>query len=151
MSPNDFQPYVARIIRPLGIHEAAGFRFKRYAVDGGFAPFDAGRFAGGIALAEAALPSPAVDDGRPGVGFLILHQGRGDYLVLAWWDRENELPLRVFVRREDGMGWRPASTTESVCVWDLEILWREREAYVHTVLAGGSVDEYLARTFEIVP
>lgn len=47
MSPNDFQPCVARIIRPLGIHEAGVFRFKHYAVDGGFAPFDAGRFAGG--------------------------------------------------------------------------------------------------------
>lgn len=148
MTPNDYRPYAPRPILWLGLHEAHGLRLKRYGVDGGFAPFDPDRFAGGIELAEAALPSPAVDGGRPGAGFLILHQGRGDYVVLGWWDRENELPLRVFVKHGAEAEWRPADTTESVCVWDIEILWREREAYVRTVLAGGSVDEYLARTFE---
>lgn len=81
------------------------------------------------------MPRPAVGDGRPGVGFAILHQGRtGDYLILGWWDRENELPTRVFIRDADG--WRPANGGESFCVWDLRVLWWEREAYVGTVLAG---------------
>lgn len=147
MTPNPFHPYAPRPIRALGTRNSRGFTLKAYAVDGGFAPFDAARFDGGIALAEEALPAPAVAPGRPGVGFLILHQGRGDYAVLGWWDRENELPLRVFVRH-DGEAWRAAQASESVCVWDLEVLWREREAYVRTVLAGGSVDDYLARVFE---
>jgi hypothetical protein len=45
-------------------------------------------FAPGLALAEAALPQPAVTPARPGVGFLIAHRGRtGNYTVLGWWDR----------------------------------------------------------------
>jgi hypothetical protein len=77
---------------------------------------------------------PAVAPGRPGLGFAILHRGRtGDYLILCWWDHENELPTRVWVRDESG--WRPARS-ESTCVWDLRVLWWEREAYVATVLAG---------------
>ena len=86
-------------------------------------------------------------EGRPGVGFVIAHQGQtANYTVLAWWDRENELPLRVFVdEAKNGDGWRPNEADESVCVWDLEILWKERQAYVDHVLrpGGGSVEGYL--------
>jgi hypothetical protein len=71
-----------------------------------------------------------------------MHQGRGDYLVLGWWDNENELPLRVLVWGESG--WREARGSESVCVWDLRILWHERDAYVATVLSGRDPADYLA-------
>lgn len=56
--------------------------------------------------------------------------------MLCWWDRENELPIRVFVRQHDGSPWRPAQGSESVCVWDLQVICFERDAYVHTVMAG---------------
>ena len=89
---------------------------------------------------------------RPGVGILIAHQGRGcNYVVLGWWDRENELPLRIFVNNEvSPQGWRQNDGSESICVWDLEIIWKEREAYVATVLSphGCDVAKYLARTAE---
>ncbi len=87
-------------------------------------------------MAMAELPQPAQIVGRPGLGFLICHQGRtGDYTILCWWDRENELPIRVFVR--DDQGWRPARGSESVCVWDLEVIWHERCAYVESMLQAG--------------
>jgi hypothetical protein len=96
------------------------------------------------------LPRPAVAPGRPGVGFAIAHHGRtADYLVMAWWDRENELPLRVRVRAAGSKsGFRPAREGESVCVWDLELIWLERQAYVATMLAeppAGSTADYLKR------
>jgi hypothetical protein len=82
--------------------------------------------------------------------FIIAHQGAtGDDVVLAWWDHENELPVRVLVRRQ-GEPWRAAEDTESVCVWDLEIFWHERQAWVETVLSSGSANErtaYLSRAF----
>lgn len=83
--------------------------------------------------------------GRCGAGFLIEHQGNSlDYLVLGWWDRENELPLRVYVR-DAGTPWRAARGGESVCVWDLQVVWAERPAYVGTVMnpAMGDVAAYL--------
>jgi hypothetical protein len=50
----------------------------------------------------------------------------------------------VFVRQQSpGATWRPARESESVCVWDLEVIWLERQAYVQTVLGGGDVEGYL--------
>lgn len=141
-----YVPFAERPIRFHGLREPGGYRLKLYSVVYGGGPPEMERFERGLALAFAELPRPAVVPGRPGAGFAILHQGsNANYVVLGWWDRENELPLRVFVR--DG-AWRPARGAESICVWDLELLWHERCAYVETVLAKGeetAVEDYLAR------
>lgn len=138
--------YRPRIIRYHDVQRHAGWRLKRFTIsfDGSAVHWD--DFAPGFDLALAALPRPAETPGRPGVGFLIAHHGRtADVAVLGWWDNENELPLRVFVR-PSGDGWRPAGESESVCVWDLEVIWAERQAYVDTLLSeGGTVEAYLAR------
>ena len=71
-----------------------------------------------------------------------------DYLILAWWDRENELPIKVFVKGDSDPAWRRARGGESVCVWDLDVLWHEREAYVATLLGpdqAGARERYLER------
>ncbi len=73
------------------------------------------------------------------------------YLILCWWGRENEMPIRTFVnvRHEDGSleGWRAAQGDESVCVWDLDIIAHERNAYVEHVLSrpdAPDLEAYLA-------
>jgi len=137
------------------LHRYADWRLKLFSVNYGSGPIDWPVFAPGLALAERSLPRPAIATGRPGVGFLIAHQGRdANYAVLGWWDRENELPLRIFVsldRRPES--WRSAADGESICVWDIEVVWAEREAYVATVLSpsGGGVDAYLARRGSPIP
>jgi hypothetical protein len=133
------RPYAPRPLRFLGVEQRAGFALKHWWIDlrGEAAP-DAADWAPALALAEAALPREG-DAGRPQVGFLIQHRGRGaDYLVLGWWDRENELPLRVFVRypATGDDAWRAARGGESVCVWDLEVIGLERDAYVGTYLGA---------------
>ena len=131
-------PYAPRRIRSHGIREVAGWRLKLYSVVLDGAAPDWGVFEPSIVSVEAALPSPAVVAGRPGLGFLIAHTGRGMwYTVLCWWDRENELPIRVWVAEQDGgpPRWRPAQGSESVCVWDLDVIWHERQAWVRTLLA----------------
>ncbi|HET6372389.1 MAG TPA: hypothetical protein VFG76_03730, partial [Candidatus Polarisedimenticolia bacterium] len=104
-------------------------------------------FEEGLKTAVVVLPQPARAAGRPGLAIAIAHQGRGcDYLVMSWWGRQNELPTKVFVR--DTGEWRTVRDDESFCVWDMEVLWFEREAYVATILAGGRGDAseaYLAR------
>ena len=140
------QPYAPRPILPLGLRIHGDWQLKRYAIVYGDGPHDPQRFEPAHALALRELPQPAVAAGRPGAAIVIEHQGRGvDYLVLAWWDRENELPLRVFVC-DAGQSWRPNRTSESVCVWDLEVLCAERDAYVRTVLGTPpqTVEAYLA-------
>ncbi len=140
-----FVPYAPRPLAFLGVEQVNGYRLKTYTIRLPDASFDRGRFNGGWEALAAALPQPAVTEQRPGLGLAVLHQGRtADYLILCWWDNENELPIRVFVR--DGDGWRAARGGESLCVWDIRVLWWEREAYVGTVLAGreNGVEEYLA-------
>lgn len=138
-------PYAPRPVRFLGLHLERGFRLKTYSIVHPSAPWVRERFQSGFALALQELPQPALRPDRPGLGFVILHQGRtGDYVVLCWWDRENELPIRVFVR--DPEGWRAARGSESVCVWDLEVIGHERDAYVAALLGGDAAPEaYLER------
>ena len=141
-----FVTYSARPIEFLGIENHKGLRLKLYSIIYGDEPFQRTAFEPGLNLAIAALPMPAVTAEGPGVGFVILHRGRtGNYLILSRWDRENELPTRVFIT--DEKGWRPAKASESFCVWDLQVIWQEREAYVRTLLAGKAVEDYLQIQF----
>ena len=146
------EPFEPRRVGFHGLRSSRGWQLKLYSIVYGADPVDWDGFAPGLALSEACLPEPAVALGRPGVGFLIAHQGRtGNYLILGWWDNENELPLRVFVSRDrQRESWRPAEGSESICVWDLEVLWAERQAYISTVLRPGAGDiaGYLARHFQ---
>jgi hypothetical protein len=67
--------------------------------------------------------------------FAIFHEGiSADYLVLAWWGNDNELFTSVSVR--EGGAWFQDSSNYSFCVWDLEILWAERNIFVSTMYSG---------------
>jgi len=148
-------PYAPRRIRSHGTRQASGWRLKVYSVVVDGSPPDWAIFEPSLAFAVAALPSPAVVPGRAGLGFVIAHTGRGMwYTVLCWWDRENELPIRVWVAEQDGKPpqWRPAEGSESVCVWDLDVIWHERQAWVRTLLAEhpapDAAGSYLADVLE---
>lgn len=145
------KPYAPRPIRFLRVLRHADWTVKLYSiVYGGHEP-DESRFEAGLHAALGALPAPAAGPGRPGVAFAILHRGDScDYVVLAWWARENELPIRVLVREAGAATFRPARDSESVCVWDLEVIGFERDLYVRTVLADPPTDvaEYMAGTLD---
>jgi hypothetical protein len=131
------EPFRPRTVRSHGVHAVSGWKVKLYSISHDGSPLRWNEFQEGFRMARALLPQPPSTPGRPGIAFAIAHHGKtADYAVLAWWDRENELPIRVFVRPPSaGARWRPARESESVCVWDLEIIWEEREAYVETMLA----------------
>jgi len=146
-------PYAPRPIRFDGVRALGGWRVKTYVITHGERPFERARFDAAERLAADALPESTTSE-RPGLAFLILHQGNGaDYVVLGWWDRENELPTRVAVReRTAGAAWRPARASESFCVWDLQVIGFERDAYVDTVLRDGdpaAAKAYLERWLEL--
>lgn len=154
------RPYRPRPTQLRRIVTRGDWRLKRYTIvlepnaerdaTAEWPDFDPGR-----ALAYAMLPSPAHTPERPGVGFIIEHRGYGaDYIVLGWWDRENELPIRLVVREhKPGSVFRPARGSESTCVWDLLVVAFERDVYVATILAGGdpdqAVEEYLSKGLSV--
>lgn len=145
--------FARRPVRHEGVRALAGYRMKVYSVRYGSAELERALYEEAMSLAEAALPRPAVGAGRYGVGFVICHQGRGmHYLVVSWWGNENEYFNRVFVREFGaGKAWRAGNAGESVCVWDLEIIWFERNAFVEEVLSKepADVEGYLARVLNV--
>lgn len=143
MSLTITEAYAPRPTLFLGLLEHAGWRTRSWFIRHPEVEADMDRFSVAVEMASATLPQPPRTDDRPGVAVLIAHQGRTvDYVVLGWWDRENELPLKVWV--DEGLGWREARGSESLCVWDLEVIARERDLYVRHVLAdaAGDVDAY---------
>ncbi len=153
------KPFVPRRIQFRNLIALRDWRIKRYTITRSKVgdATDWGEFVNGRELAAQTLPNPARTDERPGLAFIVEHRGAdADYIVLCWWDRENELPTRVFVRDQhvEG-GWHEATDGESFCVWDLQVIFFERNAYVGTPLAEeadeSSVDAYLAMRLSVEP
>lgn len=131
---NDSRAYQPRKLRFHGQLQDRGWSLKIYSVAQDDLEIDAGRFREWRSLTLGTLPHPARDALRLGLGFVILHQAAvADYLVVCWWDNDNELSLRVFVSAQQS-GWRPANERESFCVWDLEIIAFERQAFIDTMM-----------------
>jgi hypothetical protein len=64
--------------------------------------------------------------------FAIFHDGAScDYLVLVWWQNDNELFTSVSVKTEGK--WVEDPTKYSFCLYDLEIMWAERNIYIKTI------------------
>lgn len=74
--------------------------------------------------------------------FVIFHVGATcDYLVLAWWGNDNELFTSVSVKIDDQ--WIEDSSRYSFCLYDMEIMWSERNIYVKTMdCSHPSLEEY---------
>lgn len=64
--------------------------------------------------------------------FVIFHDGEiYDYLVLVWWANNNELFTSVSVKINDA--WIENANEYSFCLYDLEILWAERNVFIKTI------------------
>jgi hypothetical protein len=71
------------------------------------------------------------------VATLIIHKWRGGHFaIISWWIGENMMQILVFLAtNEEPLNFRLYSDKGIVtCVWELEILWFERNAWVQEVL-----------------
>lgn len=61
--------------------------------------------------------------------FAIFHHGASMlYLVLCWWGNDNELFQSVSVLT--AQGWVEDAQRYSFCLYDLEVIWFERQAFI---------------------
>lgn len=61
--------------------------------------------------------------------FAICHDGAGArYLTLGWWGNDNEMFVAVAVTQPEG--WVEDLSRYSFCLWDMEVMWHERNAFV---------------------
>jgi hypothetical protein len=91
------------------------------------------------------------------VGFVILHYGsQGDYLLVSQWYDADMLKHWVRGAVVDAAGataFAPLAQRDLIaCVWELEVIKFERDAWINTVLARGQLDQaaldaYLDTTF----
>ncbi|ACU38072.1 conserved hypothetical protein [Actinosynnema mirum DSM 43827] len=149
--------YSPRLVKALPPLEVRGRVLKPYAM---FAdPARAAEVPDPAWLGEraAAVLGEGLDAGDHPLGFLILHYGcDGDYLLVSQWYDANMLKhwVRGLTPAADGSTTTaPLAQRDLVaCVWELEVMRFERDAWVNTVLARGTLDDdaraaYLATTF----
>ena len=122
-------PYIPRAITPRGVLSVGDWRLKRYDIRVPGGAFDDKAYEDGLAQIAEYLPSKAKTSERPGVGFVICHQGATClYLVINWWDNQNELFQRVLIRDVGAGAWRDGAGVASFCVWDAEVIWLSHSA-----------------------
>lgn len=144
------EPYRTRPVRCLKVAEFGDWRIKVYGIAyEGEVPEPAFVDAA-LDTALPALPVPAITDDRYGVGFLVVHQGRGsNFVFIDWWAQENELHHRIwFSTRERPGALRAAQPNDPIgCAWDLTVFAHERDAWFTHVLSRSDdpdLDGYLA-------
>ena len=95
---------------------------------------------------ESLARKPLKDPSCPRVGFIICHEGRSiGYLVLCVWGNDNELftDVRVWLN-----GVWTVSSDYSFCLYDMEVMWFERNAFIETLYSGETNRElYLSKHY----
>jgi hypothetical protein len=128
-----------------------GWRLKVYGISRHHQRPPAALIAAAKRIAAHRLPPDCDHDGAHGVGFLAVHEGRdANFVFVNWWNRESELQRHVYrAARENPEALHDVTATgSSGTVWDLQILWFERNAWVEKVLAnprGPDIEMYLKK------
>lgn len=94
--------YVPRPVRCIEVWAVEGWRIKVYGIAYRGDHPRAELINAAKSQATSSLPQPAYGDGRYGVGFLGVHDGRGANVVFVdWWADENELHHQLFLSPSD--------------------------------------------------
>lgn len=90
--------------------------------------------------------------GAETAGFAIFHEGATiPYLVVCWWENENELFTSVSIKK-DGHDWMEDPENYSFCLWDLEVIWHERNSFIQNCYSGQrDLEGYRRDLFETPP
>ena len=153
-------PFTPRPVRFLGVWSppaAPSWRIKVYSIAHAKALADAALVEAAKSWAGRLLVAGVTARRHEHAGFLGVHDGRGaNQAFLDIWIEEHELLHRIATSPKDDPTRLTDRTGErddnSVCVWDLAVQWREREAWVAEVLVRGggpgAIEADLARAWE---
>ena len=142
-----FAPYQPRPIQFLGLHCQSGLALKVYGISATLEMPATSTIAEATRLAVDYLTTsrePFVAAGIDwwglptyGTGTLIIHSGRdATFVILNSWVGENMLRQHIWASRLD-LPHRFESMAPgnmSLCVWELAVVWHEREAWLRHVL-----------------
>ncbi len=135
----------------LEIWEHHGWTFKVYGISRRHQRPGGELVTAAKQAAVRILPSSCDAQGAHGVGFISVHEGETTNLVFVnWWARQSELLRRVLRSTSEAPSAFEEVTGEGVSgtVWDQQVFWFERNAWVEKVLsnpAGADLDAYLKK------
>ncbi len=147
---------VTELFRPLPvilveIWEHHGWTFKVYGLSRRHQRPGSDLVAAAKQAVARILPAACDDHGAHGVGFVSVHEGETTNLVFVnWWVGQFELFRRVLRSVSETPAAFEEVTGEGVSgtVWDLQVFWFERNAWVEKVLsnpAGPDLEAYLKK------
>lgn len=145
------EPYEARPFRFLELWSVDSWQIKVYGITCRGEVPDEDLVAAAKRAAISLLAERPLSGRGYGVGFLGVHQGRGEnFVFLDRWADENELHHQLVVSASTSPERLVPASPEhsSVCVWDLHLQNFERQAWLDCVLAnpaGPDLAAYLAR------
>jgi len=92
----------------------------------------------------AAMKDARAIDWNATPAFVIFHEAASArYLVLGWWGNDNEMFIAVAAK--DASGWVEDMSRYSFCLWDMEVMWHERNAFIDWMYgAVPNLDAYRA-------
>lgn len=139
-------PYTPRATRMACIHKCCGWTLKVYEVCFGSHSMPADQLAKTLDFVEKNVPWPSVSISGQNAGFVIVHRGRDAmWLIVHVWQSDILVQFAFqatllepvdFVRlRSDGM---------CGCVWELEVIKHERDAWVRCSMGS---DDRAAETY----
>jgi hypothetical protein len=154
VNPLTYSPRLVRALPPLDVSGRAIKVYGMYAEPEHHTTLPAPEW---LEQQVAAVLTEPVQPGDHPVGFAILHYALdGSYLLVSQWYEANS--LKHWVRGSDigaakNATFVPLAQSDLIaCVWELEVIKFERDAWVRTVLTRGrldqgTLDDYLATTF----
>jgi hypothetical protein len=142
----DLRPYKTRKIEFMETVQVKDWSIKIYSiVESG--DFDHPKFYDNVKarLSSWVLMQNSFDSTNHKLGFLILHLGKeGIFSLINWWVDENMLNTHIFLTDPE----KPDVFTKvsgdglAPCVWELEVLYHEKNAWVSNVLRTASGPDF---------
>lgn len=138
--------YKTRSIRFLEIHEHNNWKIKIYSISNcnefvskeivGIAKTNLGKWL------ENSFNYPL---NTCKIATLILHEGKEGYFALInWWIDENMIQNHVYLLQKDGKKRFVNYSKKGImaCVWELEVIWFERNNWVQHVLKKAPIPDF---------
>lgn len=130
------EQYEKRKIVFTGIQKVGDWQIKTYSIQYTEESFSQSLEHAALALFETEFPK--LDENIHGLGFMIVHHGKGsNFVVLDYWCNENELVHNVFYSSKRNPKNLIKQNTRSpiACVWDLVVINHERNAWVKNMMS----------------
>lgn len=127
--------YFPRLIKPLGVREISGWRFKRYQIRHLARQPNETTDESALEVLKARLDSSSDTFPHYNLGIHIVHYAkRGTFCLCAWWIDENVLRSWSYYAEDNMHFTNLADTGIMACVWELEVFEFERQAWLDSVL-----------------